>query len=108
MNKMKSTTLTIIRKKVKHKVCEQIIELKDDRSLFARSRPEIDLVRAFEKYELTLSSGLFSTLMGCLYLVMMRGNLLNFWKASPRTMKLYDQGQKIAQMEREWLFWMVW
>jgi len=47
------------RRTVKHKLADQVVELKDDRSLFARmlivarSRPEINLKESIGKHEFT-------------------------------------------------------
>jgi len=58
-----------VRKTVKHRVADQVVELKDDRSLFARmlivarSRPEINLKESIGQHKFTslsLSSFLLS------------------------------------------------
>lgn len=77
-SRMKKTQLKLwksVRKTVTHKQAEQAVELKDDRSLFARmlivarSRPELDVKEAIGQYEFTaLPRALFSisgTLLPC-------------------------------------------
>jgi len=59
MKKVELKTWKSARKSVKHKMADQVVELKDDRSLFARmlivarSRPEINLKVSFGQHEFT-------------------------------------------------------
>jgi len=59
MNKVQLKTWKSARKSVKHKVADQVVELKDDRSLFARilivprSRPEMSLKESIGQHEFT-------------------------------------------------------
>ena len=58
------------RKSVKHKVADQVVELKDDRSLFARmlivarSRPEMNLKESIGQHEFTSLPRALSTVSG--------------------------------------------
>ena len=67
MNKVQLKMWKSARKTVKHKLADQVVELKDDRSLFARmlivarSRPEINLKESIGQHEFTsLPRALFS------------------------------------------------
>ena len=59
-----------VRKTVKHRVADQVVELKDDRSLFARmlivarSRPEINLKESIGQHEFTSLPRAFFSVSG--------------------------------------------
>ena len=59
-----------MRKMVKHKLADQVVELKDDRSLFARmlivarSRPEINLKESIGQHKFTSLSRAFFSVSG--------------------------------------------
>ena len=68
MKKLQLTLWKSCRKTIKHKYAEQVVELKEDRSLFARmlivarSRPEVNLREAIGQHEFTsLPRALFSS-----------------------------------------------
>jgi len=59
MKKVQLKTWKSARKPVKHKLADKVVEMKDDRALFARmmivarSRPEVNLKEAIGRYEFT-------------------------------------------------------
>jgi len=82
MKKVQLKMWKSVRKMVKHKLADQLVELKDDRSLFARmlivarSRPEINLKESIGQHEFTSLPQEFFSVSGGLLLATDKSKLM--------------------------------
>ena len=88
-----------VRKTVKHRVADQVVELKDDRSLFARmlivarSRPEINLEESNGQHEFTSLPRAFFPVSGALLPATDKSKLMAILKELPNQKKPDDDLQ---------------
>ncbi|KAL5007723.1 hypothetical protein ScPMuIL_016529 [Solemya velum] len=99
MTKIQLKTWKSCRKIVKHKLADKVVEMKDDRSLFARmlivarSRPEVNLKEAIGQHEFTSLPRTLFAIDGSLLPVIDKSSLMTILEKLPNQ-EVTNQGQQ--------------